>query len=79
MHGRELIIMEDDSEGEFSAALRRSSAFVWGEWENFDQGAFDAAISGENGQPLDEQLQSYVRTGGDRNFPRNVGWHGRTF
>ena len=69
IHGRELIIMDEDKDGrDFSAALRRSSAFIWGEWEEFDQGDFDAVLSGEKGQPLDEQLQTFVHTGGTAIF-----------
>ena len=65
VRGRELIVMAgDEDSADFSAALRRSSAFIWGEWENFDQEAFAAELSGEKGQPLDEQLRDFVQTGG---------------
>lgn len=63
---RELIVF-DGNEGtgdNFNAALRRSTSFIWAEWENFDEAAFTASLSGDAGLPLDEQLQAYVRAGG---------------
>ncbi|MEZ5328225.1 MAG: hypothetical protein R3F19_24535 [Verrucomicrobiales bacterium] len=63
---RELIIM-DGAKGtgeDFSAALERSSAFVWAEWEKMDSAAFESSITGAPHQPLGEQLQSYIQNGG---------------
>lgn len=65
VQGREVIVMKgDEDSSDFTAALGRSSAFVWGEWENLDEAGFADALSAEKGRPLGDQLQSYVRAGG---------------
>ncbi|MDA0811124.1 MAG: hypothetical protein O3C21_01860 [Verrucomicrobia bacterium] len=63
---RELIIMDGEKGigDDFSAALRRSSAFVWAEWEKLDMAAFESSIAGGADQPVGEQLQTYVQNGG---------------
>ncbi|MGK0188369.1 MAG: hypothetical protein ACI9R3_004163 [Verrucomicrobiales bacterium] len=63
---RELIILDgnDGAGDDFTSALRRCTAFIWNEWENFDEAAFAEALSGVRGQPVSEQLQTYVSAGG---------------